>query len=1214
MVNEVPGAIVSPSFSGGLWADNAPVQIFLPSGGDFKVAVTPRATTTTTAPTKASVTLFGSGYSLGVDYPAGAAVVGDTIGMPESAKGVTLTSAGPSTATLAMAVQTASGGMTARIAVANLPAGANVGLQTDGDSGKVGVSVDSPTPVDVKMNVGIDKGDGTGKQVFEGGVKSSGADSVGVDLGAWSGGTDPLPIAVAPSDGSPAKVVVVENSHDYTPPAVDECTLGLSNCSVNAVCTDTPASFTCACKPGYGGDGVTCVKGATTPPPVAPAAPAIAYNFPGAPALLYTVGKIAMLQPPVNTGGLATTYTIAPALPAGLALDPITGAINGTPSAPTASTSYTITATNVTGSATAALVITVQGPTPKIAYAEGNHALFRWSPAPVLAPTNTGGPALEYAITPALPVGLSLDAATGQISGTPTELSPVTSYTVVASNASGSWPTALSLSVVCVGGDSCDVPPGVVISGTVTGLVGSGMVLQNNGSDDLLVSANGSFQFKTSVRPRGPYAVTIRTQPTAPTQTCTVSQGSGTVPLVDVTSVAVTCTTSSFSVGGTITGLLGPAVLQDNGGNNLTVTASGAFTFSTPVRSGAPYAVTVLSQPASPAQVCTVTNGDGVVGAGNVGSVAIACSTSTFTVGASVVGLVSSGLVLQDNGADSTPVDAGTTDVTFGARVASGDRYAVTILQQPTGQTCNVTGGAGMIGSGNISTVVVNCSLDTYTVGGTISGLAGTVILQNDAGDELTLNSSGSFAFRSPIAFGSPFAVTVLNQPSTPSQTCTVTSGGAGTMGTANVTNVVVACTTNAYAVGGTISGLAGPAVLQNNLGDNLTVNAAGAFTFASPVPSGASYDVTVLQQPNTPAQTCTVTSGGSGRVGSGNISSVSIACTTNQYAIGGTVSGLDGTVVLQNNDGDTLTVSANGSFSFATSLASGTTYGATILTQPAYPTASQTCTLTGATGNVTNAPITSIAISCTTNAFAVGGSIANASGSLTLQVNGGNDLVISASGAFAFSRAIASGQPYVVTVSSPPAGQTCVVSSGSGTVANGAVTDVSVDCTAIPVVVVAQSCKAIKDQHLALRRGELLHRARLEPRRPADSRPSHGDGYEIRRQLLPGRSRHLRRRRGQLHGLRNELERPRVRGELESPRWRRMVREEHDLRRAERRLHAGLLARVRQRRRCERLPRLQRWQLRLLHGLELPLLGQREVRTSVSGSSCLASIHLKPV
>ncbi|XP_078495750.1 uncharacterized protein LOC104266824 [Ciona intestinalis] len=39
---------------------------------------------------------------------------------------------------------------------------------------------------------------------------------------------------------------------------IDECTLNTDNCHANAACTNTIGSFTCACNTGYSGDGVTC--------------------------------------------------------------------------------------------------------------------------------------------------------------------------------------------------------------------------------------------------------------------------------------------------------------------------------------------------------------------------------------------------------------------------------------------------------------------------------------------------------------------------------------------------------------------------------------------------------------------------------------------------------------------------------------------------------------------------------------------------------------------------------------------------------------------------------------------------------------------------------------------------------------------------------------------------------------------------------------------
>ena len=78
------------------------------------------------------------------------------------------------------------------------------------------------------------------------------------------------------------------------------------------------------------------------------------------------------------------------------------------------------------------------------------------------------------------------------------------------------------------------------------------------------------------------------------------------------------------------------------------------------------------------------------------------------------------------------------------------------------------------------------------------------------------------------------------------------------------------------FSVGGTVSGLSGTVVLQDNGGDDLSVSSDGGFTFGSLFGSGGSYDVTVKSSPS--GQLCSV-SGGSGTVGSANVTSVSVSC-----------------------------------------------------------------------------------------------------------------------------------------------------------------------------------------------------------------------------------------------------------------------------------------------------------------------------------------------
>jgi hypothetical protein len=268
------------------------------------------------------------------------------------------------------------------------------------------------------------------------------------------------------------------------------------------------------------------------------------------------------------------------------------------------------------------------------------------------------------------------------------------------------------------GGGGIGVPPPppppqtFTVGGSVSGLAGSGLVLQNNGGNDLPVAASGNFTFATALAGGVAFNVTVKTQPLSPTQTCVVANAAGTIGSANVTNVAVTCTTNTYSIGGSVTGLTGAGlVLQDNAGNDLTVAAgSSTFTFSTPVASGGNYAVTVKTQPTAPLQTCAVTAATGSVVSTNVTNVAVTCTTKTYTVGGSITGLTASGLVLQDNSGDDLTVAATSTSFTFATAVASGAAYHVTVKTQPAGQTCAVAAGSGTVGSAPVSNVAVTCT------------------------------------------------------------------------------------------------------------------------------------------------------------------------------------------------------------------------------------------------------------------------------------------------------------------------------------------------------------------------------------------------------------------------------------------------------------------------------------------------------------------------
>src|SRR3979490_2859035 len=94
------------------------------------------------------------------------------------------------------------------------------------------------------------------------------------------------------------------------------------------------------------------------------------------------------------------------------------------------------------------------------------------------------------------------------------------------------------------------IPPSYTLGGTVSGLAGSGLVLQDNGvanGSTIGRAANVPFPDLTGGRIANgtPYNVTVKTQPTNPSQTCVVTNGMGTIGGANIMNIAVTCTTNA---------------------------------------------------------------------------------------------------------------------------------------------------------------------------------------------------------------------------------------------------------------------------------------------------------------------------------------------------------------------------------------------------------------------------------------------------------------------------------------------------------------------------------------------------------------------------------------------------------------------------------------------------------------------------------------------
>jgi hypothetical protein len=163
-----------------------------------------------------------------------------------------------------------------------------------------------------------------------------------------------------------------------------------------------------------------------------------------------------------------------------------------------------------------------------------------------------------------------------------------------------------------------------------------------------------------------------------------------------------------------------------------------------------------------------------------------------YHVGGMVNGL-SGNLVLRDNGTDDLAVSQDGRFV-FPTPLLLGAHYSATVSTQPNGQNCTVSLGDGTVPAADVTDISVDCVnlAQRYTIGGTVRGLSGNLVLRDNGTDDLMVAHDGTFVFPTPLSDGDPYLATVSVQPD--GQNCTVTRGN-GTVVAADVTNISVDCT-----------------------------------------------------------------------------------------------------------------------------------------------------------------------------------------------------------------------------------------------------------------------------------------------------------------------------------------------------------------------------------------------------------------------------------
>jgi hypothetical protein len=184
-------------------------------------------------------------------------------------------------------------------------------------------------------------------------------------------------------------------------------------------------------------------------------------------------------------------------------------------------------------------------------------------------------------------------------------------------------------------------------------------------------------------------------------------------------------------------------------------------------------------------------------------SIALACALGLSACGGSsgdlllsgtAVGVTKDTLVLQNNGGHDLVISPdGSQQISFYFRDLIGvdTDYDVTVKSMPSNaEKCEVTNGKGR-SAFNVGNVFVVCTLKKHRLAGTITGLAGDLVIVNGSDRKPVTAGATTFAMEQ-VGEDEAYGITILQKPE--NQTCTVSPNGTGRMQTSDITNIVISC------------------------------------------------------------------------------------------------------------------------------------------------------------------------------------------------------------------------------------------------------------------------------------------------------------------------------------------------------------------------------------------------------------------------------------
>ena len=583
---------------------------------------------------------------------------------------------------------------------------------------------------------------------------------------------------------------------------------------------------------------------------------------------------------------------------------------------------------------------------------------------------------------------------------------------------------------------------------------------------------------------------------------CNIFKSNGSVQLAPGT----------FLAGGEVTGLKGPVLtnlgLGLSSGDNSTTTeidGSGAGLFENfPIENGEEFTFSVAQQPS--AHNCTIENATGTISNGNNTDAKFNCVGSGFTTSGTVTGLVGDGLRLgkhaifvpEESSEESEVTEQATAlsipvlenlgveqdgSFTFNGLSAPGEFVFVTVTNQPAGQTCSVPLSPVQVTDSNISGFEVTCETTftpgTFLAGANVVGLSGPVLTNLEfslgsgtSSTTVEIEGSGAGLVEGfPIENGEQFTFSITQQPS--AHDCTL-ENATGTISNGNNTDAIFNCVGAGFTTGGTVTGLVGNGlrlgkhatlavtaqvtVLSIPVLEELGIGRDGSFTFSGLSAPGEFVIVTVTNQPD--GQTCSVPLSPV-EITDSNVSSFEVTCVANAFSLGGSFSGVDGSVTLSNGLDRVTFSGSTGNFTFPTSVAEGQSYDVQVFSTNGDEGGELTCLVQNGTGTMGSANVTDVQVTCTLGfpqptLFSISGTVSGlpsgASLSLGESFSETSPISVTANGSFNFGSIFPSGDSFLVSTLSVNLGETpgtlsCSVANASGTIGSSDITNVDVTC-----------------------------------------------------------------------------------------------------------------------------------------------------------------------